>query len=265
MKACQESVRANSFEKMQREEEERGGHGLCGHCGESISRRMLCSKCRSVAYCCKDHQVAAWPEHKLLCKSLAAARADSTSAPPPRAAAAATPTPPPTPPPPLVGARGPQLMATDTDDFDEHRTLLREALDIRDPPPHVSADALQVASAHPMHHDPPVNAPRSEEGGGQRQVRRGLSTQGVAHGERTEGAAAGSVEEPQRSLAEEAEDQGARNAASRIKMLRLWSRLCGSKLVPGTRSDSVFCCYQETSAKVLYHQPLIVLRQARHA
>ena len=242
---------------MSGQEEECGGRGLCGHCGGPISRRMLCSECGSVAYCCKDHQVAAWPEHKLLCKSLAAARADSTSAPPPRAAAAATPTPPPTPPPPLFGARDPQLMATDTDDFDEHRN--------RDSLPHASADALQVAPAHPMHHDPPVNAPRIEEGGGQRQVRRGLSTQGVAHGERTEGADAGSVEEPQSSLAEEAEDQGARNAASRIKMLRLWSRLCGSKLVPGTRPDYAFCCHQETIAHALCHHPLIVLRQARHA
>ena len=30
----------------------------------------LCSKCRSVNYCCKEHQKQDWPYHKTICKAV---------------------------------------------------------------------------------------------------------------------------------------------------------------------------------------------------
>jgi hypothetical protein len=46
--------------------------GGCEVCG--VASRMLCSCCKSVHYCSKDHQRENWPVHKLRCKSSEAAR-----------------------------------------------------------------------------------------------------------------------------------------------------------------------------------------------
>ena len=31
---------------------------------------MRCSKCKSIRYCCREHQILDWPQHKLECKGL---------------------------------------------------------------------------------------------------------------------------------------------------------------------------------------------------
>ena len=35
----------------------------------SVSQYKSCGACKAVAYCCKEHQVAAWPDHKAACKA----------------------------------------------------------------------------------------------------------------------------------------------------------------------------------------------------
>ena len=43
----------------------------CAHCqcGDTESRKLkFCVRCRSVRYCCVDHQKADWPLHKTVCK-----------------------------------------------------------------------------------------------------------------------------------------------------------------------------------------------------
>lgn len=40
----------------------------CAYCG-IISIRQLCTRCKSVSYCCRDHQKLDWKTHKLVCKS----------------------------------------------------------------------------------------------------------------------------------------------------------------------------------------------------
>ena len=42
----------------------------------SVSQYKACGACKTVAYCCKEHQVAAWPDHKAACK---AARKEAAS------------------------------------------------------------------------------------------------------------------------------------------------------------------------------------------
>mmetsp|Transcript_20510 Transcript_20510/g.48176 ORF Transcript_20510/g.48176 Transcript_20510/m.48176 type:complete len:1099 (+) Transcript_20510:105-3401(+) len=42
---------------------------FCAVCGITVSLK-LCSLCSSVAYCCRDHQVKHWPNHKADCKRL---------------------------------------------------------------------------------------------------------------------------------------------------------------------------------------------------
>ncbi len=39
---------------------------ICVVCGER--GLQLCSGCRAVHYCCKDHQKSHWPDHKLNCR-----------------------------------------------------------------------------------------------------------------------------------------------------------------------------------------------------
>jgi hypothetical protein len=42
---------------------------VCGYCGKSSTERlMLCSRCKAVAYCDKECQLAAWKGHKKICK-----------------------------------------------------------------------------------------------------------------------------------------------------------------------------------------------------
>ena len=44
---------------------------ICGlpGCGVKVDKGGLCTGCRSVNYCCKDHQRKDWPTHKLKCRS----------------------------------------------------------------------------------------------------------------------------------------------------------------------------------------------------
>lgn len=43
----------------------------CGHCKVATSKPLsLCSGCRAVRYCCREHQSAHWPEHKENCKKI---------------------------------------------------------------------------------------------------------------------------------------------------------------------------------------------------
>ena len=46
----------------------------CSFADCSAAGKHLCSRCRSAAYCCAEHQKAAWPTHKAECKFLATAR-----------------------------------------------------------------------------------------------------------------------------------------------------------------------------------------------
>ena len=42
---------------------------VCGYCGKSSTERlMVCSRCKDVAYCDKECQLAAWKGHKKICK-----------------------------------------------------------------------------------------------------------------------------------------------------------------------------------------------------
>jgi hypothetical protein len=44
---------------------------VCGYCGKSATVKLVtCSQCRSVAYCGKECQKAAWKGHKKVCKQI---------------------------------------------------------------------------------------------------------------------------------------------------------------------------------------------------
>lgn len=47
----------------------------CGYCEKVVTGKLQCSKCKSAVYCGRECQVAHWPEHKKICKSLAATTA----------------------------------------------------------------------------------------------------------------------------------------------------------------------------------------------
>ena len=49
----------------------------CSMCG--IESKMRCNRCRSAFYCSREHQVAAWPSHKSVCKQVAALRENAQS------------------------------------------------------------------------------------------------------------------------------------------------------------------------------------------
>ena len=51
----------------------------CGAREVHVSQFKRCGACRTVAYCCREHQVADWPSHKAACK---AARKASSAVPP---------------------------------------------------------------------------------------------------------------------------------------------------------------------------------------
>jgi hypothetical protein len=38
---------------------------ICGVCSQPA--KQLCSKCNKIYYCCREHQVADWKEHKKIC------------------------------------------------------------------------------------------------------------------------------------------------------------------------------------------------------
>ena len=42
----------------------------CGHCGSRAEGQQKCAACKSVYYCCKDHQIQSWPLHKAECKRI---------------------------------------------------------------------------------------------------------------------------------------------------------------------------------------------------
>jgi hypothetical protein len=45
-----------------------------------VSQFKKCGACRTVAYCCREHQVADWPAHKAACKAARSAAAAATDA-----------------------------------------------------------------------------------------------------------------------------------------------------------------------------------------
>jgi hypothetical protein len=47
---------------------------LCDHCFKESPSLQKCGGCRSVSYCCKEHQTADWKKHKVECKSLQEAK-----------------------------------------------------------------------------------------------------------------------------------------------------------------------------------------------
>lgn len=64
-----------SHEKIAKDVKKKGlrkcGHVECTNMERQPREFATCSKCRWVAYCCKDHQVADWPLHKKICKTVA--------------------------------------------------------------------------------------------------------------------------------------------------------------------------------------------------
>ena len=40
---------------------------VCANCGERDNRLKKCDRCRSVAYCSRECQVADWPKHRVVC------------------------------------------------------------------------------------------------------------------------------------------------------------------------------------------------------
>ena len=43
---------------------------VCELCGQKDNLKV-CARCRSVSYCCKDHQTKHWQTHKVICKEIA--------------------------------------------------------------------------------------------------------------------------------------------------------------------------------------------------
>lgn len=43
---------------------------MCAYCKIATPKQSKCAACQCVSYCCKEHQVADWKEHKQFCKSL---------------------------------------------------------------------------------------------------------------------------------------------------------------------------------------------------
>ncbi|CAM9650152.1 unnamed protein product, partial [Choristocarpus tenellus] len=51
-------------------EEDMKGMAVCAKCLEEGRSLLKCTGCRMVLYCCKEHQVVHWPEHKGYCKEM---------------------------------------------------------------------------------------------------------------------------------------------------------------------------------------------------
>ena len=157
----------------------------CAWCGVALSRRLQCARCKAASFCCKEHQVAAWPSHKPLCKALAAVahRGGDTGTAPAEGTAPADPAAP--------APRSPAPVSK------------QRAHDALDGPPPGAAEALEPAHAAPSAED--AGRPRSERAGaGSRPRADGAS----APGDDTCAALA-----------------GARNVQNRVKMLRLLSKV----------------------------------------
>ncbi|KZV88139.1 hypothetical protein EXIGLDRAFT_839483 [Exidia glandulosa HHB12029] len=45
----------------------RATEGWCGHCGAPGTALSLCARCGVARFCSREHQLAAWPMHKLFC------------------------------------------------------------------------------------------------------------------------------------------------------------------------------------------------------
>jgi hypothetical protein len=59
------------LKKMAKNSEGRiGVNQACNFCYDISSKIQKCGGCRCVAYCCKEHQLADWKEHKQECKLL---------------------------------------------------------------------------------------------------------------------------------------------------------------------------------------------------
>ena len=113
----------------------------CAWCGVALSRRLQCARCHAASFCCKEHQVAAWPSHKALCKALqqeaAAARRAGDSGTRSRAAPAVSPVPTPAAHEPATAQRSPAPVP-------KQRTG-----EAQDGPKAGAAEALELAHAAP--------------------------------------------------------------------------------------------------------------------
>ncbi len=52
------------------------GLASCGAREAHASQFKPCAACRTVDYCCKEHQAADWPNHKAACKAARQVKAD---------------------------------------------------------------------------------------------------------------------------------------------------------------------------------------------
>lgn len=66
-KLCQykEKMKNNTFTSLH-------APNVCAVCANTdLNQLSRCSQCKSVKYCCKDHQIKGWKKHKKVCKKLA--------------------------------------------------------------------------------------------------------------------------------------------------------------------------------------------------
>ena len=63
--------KARAFEELKASTDRLRGCALgsCAAREAPFSHFPKCSACKTVVYCCKEHQVADWPAHKAVCKA----------------------------------------------------------------------------------------------------------------------------------------------------------------------------------------------------
>ena len=51
----------------------------CAVCGKEGAELQRCSKCQSIYYCSRDHQVSGWKAHKSACEAVAASKSEKVT------------------------------------------------------------------------------------------------------------------------------------------------------------------------------------------